>query len=153
MNHPSADALYFDDVAVGQTWESATRTVAEADVFRFAELTGDCNPLHLDKDFAKTTPFGQPIAHGLLGLSMAAGLASTQPRMRTLSFLKIVEWNFLKPIYFGDALRVVSRVLAKEPRSRGRRGVVTWNRQILNQDGIVVQEGTTQTLVEGRGQS
>jgi acyl dehydratase len=71
--------------------------------------------------------------------------------MRTLAVLSVREWQFKEPIFVGDTIRVRSSVLEKEPRARGRRGVITWRRQIVNQDGKVVQEGTTVTLVEGRG--
>ena len=50
----------------------------------------------------------------------------------------------------GDTVRMHSKVLAKTERGRGRFGVITWHRQIINQHGKVVQEGTTETLVEGR---
>ena len=54
--------LYFDDLEVGQQWESAGRTVTQADIVNFAGLSGDFNPIHMDHEFAKTTPFHQPIA-------------------------------------------------------------------------------------------
>ncbi len=143
----SIEILGFDDLAVGDEWQSPARTVTEADVVQFAALTGDFNPLHVDRESAAATPFGRPIAHGLLGLSFAAGLTSTAPRVETLAFVGILEWAFLKPIFFGDTIRVLSRIEALEPRSRGRRGVVTWHRRVVNQSGEVVQEGRTQTLV------
>jgi acyl dehydratase len=70
--------------------------------------------------------------------------------MRTLAFLSIQEWHFRGPIYIGDTIKVQTRVVAKEVRGRGRRGVITWQRQILNQEGKLAQEGVTMTLVEAR---
>jgi acyl dehydratase len=142
--------LYFDDVAIGQQWESLGRTVTEADVVNFAGISGDFNPVHVDHEFARTTPFRRPIAHGLLVWSIGSGLGMYSPPIRTVALLGIREWNFLGPVFIGDTVRVRGRVLEKEPRARGRRGVITWQRQILNQDDKVVQEGVTQTLVEGR---
>ena len=142
--------LGFADLVVGDEWESARRTVTQTDVVLFAGLTGDFNPLHVDHDWAKDGPFGKPVAHGLLGLSLAAGLASNAPRVDTLAFLAVLEWRFLLPIAFGDTLRVVSTVEAVEPQARGRRGLVTWRRRLLNQDDQLVQEGRTQTLVRTR---
>jgi acyl dehydratase len=142
--------LAFDDLAVGDEWESPGRTITEADVVAFAGLSGDFNPMHVDHEEARKHAFGKPVAHGLLGLSVASGLAVQSPRVDTLALLAILEWKFLEPIAFGDTIRVVSRVAALEPRSRGRRGTVTWHRRVLNQDGKAVQEGTTQTLVRGR---
>jgi acyl dehydratase len=142
--------LYFDDVAVGQEWLSLGRTVTESDIINFAGISGDFNPIHTDHEFAKTTLFRRPIAHGLLVWAVSSGLGVNAPPMRTLAFLSIRDWQFKGPVFIGDTIRVRSKVIAKEPRSRGRRGVITWQRQILNQEGTVVQEGITLTLVEGR---
>jgi acyl dehydratase len=90
------------------------------------------------------------VAHGSLVLALGAGLILYAPPMRTLAFLSMSEWHFKGPVFIGDTLRVRSRVLGKEGRARGRRGVITWQRQILNQEGNVVQQGVTLTLVEGR---
>jgi 3-hydroxybutyryl-CoA dehydratase len=143
--------LYFDDLAVGQAWESLGRTVTETDIVSFAGLSGDFNPIHMDHEFARTTPFRRPIAHGLLLLAIGSGLSVSAPLVRTLAILGIKEWHFKGPVFAGDTVHVRTRVIEKEVRSRGRRGVVTWHRQILNQHGKVVQEGVTMTMVEGRG--
>jgi acyl dehydratase len=142
--------LYFDDVEVGQEWESLGRTITESDIVNFAGISGDFNPIHLDHEFAASTPFRRPIAHGLLVFSVASGLGLYSPPMRTLAFLSIREWHFRGPVFIGDTLRAVSKVLSKEIRGRGRRGEITWQRQIINQERKVVQEGITVTLVEGR---
>jgi 3-hydroxybutyryl-CoA dehydratase len=142
--------LFFDDVEVGNEWESGGRTVTEADIVNFAGLSGDFNPIHIDHAFARTTAFRKPLAHGLLVLSMGSGLGLMFPPMRTLAFMGMKEWNFREPVYIGDTIHVKARVLEKEERSRGRRGVLTWHRQIINHDNKVVQDGITVTLVEGR---
>ena len=147
--HPIA-MLRFDDLILEDEWESPRRTITEADVVAFAGLSGDFNPIHVDHHAAARGPFRKPMAHGLLGLAIASGLASMAPRVDTLAFLTILEWKFLKPAFFGDTMHVVTRVAALEPTSRGRRGIVTWHRRLVNQDGEVVQEGLTQTLVQGR---
>jgi acyl dehydratase len=146
----AVSALFFDDLAIGDEWESPGRTVTEADVVGFAGLSGDFNPLHLDHEAARSGPFGKPVAHGLLGLAIASGLASHSPRVETLAFLEIKEWKFLHPIQFGDTLRVITQVHALDPRARGRRGVVTWHRRLIDHQGKILQEGLTQTLVRGR---
>src|SRR6516162_7248801 len=106
--------LYFDDVAVGQVWESQGRTITEADIVNFAGLSGDFNPIHIDREFAKTTPFRQPLAHGLLVFSVASGLGIHAPPMRTLAVTEIREWHFRGPIFIGDTIHARSTVLAKE---------------------------------------
>lgn len=143
--------LFFDDVQVGQSWDSPGRTVTEADIVNFAGISGDYNPIHVDHEFVKDTPFRRPIAHGLLTLAISSGLTLYSPPMRTLAFIGIRELIFKEPVFVGDTLHVRTTVLEKEERSRGRRGVVTWKREVLNQDGKLVQEAITQTLVEGRG--
>lgn len=142
--------LGYDELAIGDEWESPGRTVTEADVVAFAGLSGDFNPLHVDHAWAAKGPFGRPVAHGLLGLALVSGLASHSPRVDTQAFLGILEWNFLLPIAFGDTVRVVSRVESIEPQARGRRALVVWRRRLLNQEDQVVQEGLTRTLVRGR---
>src|SRR3984893_16637589 len=143
--------LFFDDVSVGQTWQSPGRTITEADIVNFAGLSGDFNPIHMDHDFARSTPFRQPIAQGLRVFSVGSGLGIFAPPMRTLAILEIKEWRFHEPVYIGDTLRVRSEVLHKEPRGRGGRGVIPWRREIMKQDRKLAQEGITLTLVEGRG--
>jgi acyl dehydratase len=144
--------LYFDDVEIGQDWESLGRTVTESDIVNYAGLSGDFNPIHMDHEFAKTTLFRRPIAHGLLVWAISSGLGINSPPMRTLAFLSIRDWQFKGAVFIGDTIRLRSKVLEKETRARGRRGVITWQREIINQEGKVVQEGITLTLVEGRGQ-
>jgi acyl dehydratase len=143
--------LYFDDVAVGQQWRSPGRTITEADIVNFAGLSGDFNPIHMDHQFAKATPFRRPIAHGLLVFSVSSGLTLYAPPMRTLAVVSIREWYFRDPVFPGDTISVVSTVLEKEVRARGRRGQISWKRQVFNQDDKLVMEGITLTLVEGRG--
>ena len=142
--------LFFDDVEVGQEWESLARTITEGDIIHYAGLSGDFNPIHVDHEFAKTTAFRRPIAHGLLVLGIGSGLGTMAPPMRTLAFLALREWHFRAAVFIGDTIRIRTKVLNKEERARGRRGVITWQRQVLNQEGKVVQEGVTETLVEGR---
>ena len=146
----STSHLYFDDVEVGQEWESSGRTVTEADVVNFAGVSGDFNPIHMDHEFAKTTPFRRPIAHGLLVFAIGSGLGVMCPPMRTVAFLQVREWNFKEPLFIGDTIKLRSRLMAKTLRGRGRRGEMIWQRSVLNQEGKVVQEGTIITLVEGR---
>jgi 3-hydroxybutyryl-CoA dehydratase len=142
--------LYFDDVEVGQEWESLGRTVTEADIVNYAGLSGDYNPIHMDHEFAKRTAYRKPIAHGLLIWAVSSGLGMMAPPMRTLAFVSISDWQFKLPVYIGDTIRIRTKVVQKEERARGRRGLITWSRVITNQAGKTVQEGITVTLVEGR---
>lgn len=146
----TAQHLFFDDVEVGQEWLSLGRTITETDIVNFAGLSGDFNPIHIDHEFASTTPFRKPIAHGLLVFSIASGLTLNCPPMRTLAFLAIRDWQFKEPVFIGDTVRVRGRVLQKEARANGRRGVITWHREIINQHDKIIQDGMTVTLIAGR---
>jgi acyl dehydratase len=142
--------LFMDDVDEGQHWLSPGRTLTEADIVNFAGLSGDFNPIHINHEFAASTPFGKPIAHGLLGMAITSGLALHSPPMRTLAFVGIRDWQFLEPIYVGDTVHVRTTLLEKEVRARGRRALLTWQRELVKYDEKVAQKGITMTLVEGR---
>jgi acyl dehydratase len=144
--HPD-ESLCFHEVAIGDSWQSPSRTITETDVVNFAGVTGDFNPLHVDHHYARSTPFGRPIAHGLLGLSLVAGLGSRSPSMSTAAFVRVVDWKFLQPIFIGDTVHVETQVLDKQAKGR-RHGLITWRRQLVNQDGIIVQQGWFETLVK-----
>ena len=141
---------YWDEIEVGEEYESPGRTVTEADIVLFAGLSGDYNVLHTDAEFMKQSIFGERIAHGLLGLAIQAGLftRATQP-FATLAFVGL-RWKFKGPIKIGDTIRVRARVLTKTETSKPDRGLVTLERKVLNQRGEVVQEGETDLLVERR---
>ncbi|HIF31498.1 MAG TPA: dehydratase [Planctomycetes bacterium] len=138
--------LHFEDVEVGDHWTSPSRTILESDILGFAGLTGDFDPLHVDHVYARESPFGRPIAHGLFGLSLVAGLASQCPAIRTLAFVSITEWQFRNPMYVGDTVHAVTRVEEKRPHGR-KSGMVTWRRELVNQEGAIVQMGNFTTLV------
>ena len=144
-----SDFVYFEDLAMGDRFVSQSHRITADDVSRFAQLTGDFNPLHLDADYASESPFGRPIAHGLLGLSFVAGLASAAPKLDTVALLGVTGWRFLHPVYYGDLLHVDSEVTELEPNGR-KRGRVVWNRKLINQHNWVVQEGNFETLVARR---
>jgi len=138
--------LCFEDLHPGDSWTSEWREVTADNVADFAELTGDHDPLHTDQMLEVESPFGGPIAHGLLGLSILAGLSSTSPNVATLALIGISNWEFEAPIFFGDSLQVVTRVNETERHGR-RAGRVTWLRQLINQNRRVVQQGIFVTLV------
>ena len=144
-----SEILCFDDLRKSDRWTSPARTITEADIVNFACHTGDFDPLHVDHEFAKQSMYRRPIAHGLLGLSFLAGLSSRSPAMCNLAFVGIRDWHFLRPLYVGDTVSVVTVVEELQPQGR-RSGRVLWRRQLLNQDNAVVQEGILETLVATR---
>jgi acyl dehydratase len=141
------ESLYFEGLAVGNRWKSRGRTITEADVVNFAGVTGDYDPLHVDHEYARQTPFGKPIAHGLLGLAFVAGLGSHYPAVHTVAFVAIRQWEFRKPAYIGDTVHVVNEVMELDGSKARKRGRVVWRRQLVNQAGEVIQQGVFETLV------
>jgi acyl dehydratase len=141
---------YFDEIEVGEEYESPGRTVTETDIVMFAGLSGDYNILHTDAEFMKQSTFGERIAHGLLGLSIQAGLftRATQP-YATIAFVGL-RWKFRGAIKIGDTIRVRARVAGKKETSKPDRGLITLERSVLNQRDEVVQEGETDLMVERR---
>ena len=135
--------LYFDEVTVGQQFESTSQVLNAADVEKFASLTGDFNRVHLDADYAKTTEFKRPIFHGLLILGIAFGLwyslgitADT-----IIAFIGINKLSFKAPGFPGDTIRLRTKVASKrESKSRSDAGIVTFNDSVINQDGSIILE-------------
>ena len=115
--------LYYDDIAVGQEWESARPTVTETDIVNFAGLSGDFNPIHMDHEFCKTTVFRRPIAHGLLILVDGQRPGLMVSAHATLAFVERVEdWHFLGAGLPRRHHPHPRKVLGKRGRSRGKRG-------------------------------
>lgn len=149
----SRNVRYFDEFRVGESYTTVSRTVTEADVMAFAGLTMDYNPLHTDFEFAKQTPYGRPIAHGLLGLALANGLKQRLGLLdgSVLAFLGIKDWNFHRPIFFGDTIHVQLTITETRPsKSQSDRGIITQRVEVLNQAGTMVQSGHLTTMLRVR---
>lgn len=144
--------LYFDDIEVGSEVLTASRVIGDADVDAFADLTGDRNPLHMDEEFARAGPFGSRIVHGPLVLALAIGLVSeTGFAVGTaLGMLALEDWRFLLPVRVGDTITVRFRVTDKRPSNTAGRGIVKRLISVVDQNGKVVQEGTSVILVRTR---
>ena len=142
--------LTFDDLDFDSVWQSQGRTITESDIVTFAGFSGDFNNIHTDHEYAKGTPYRRPMAHGFGIFSIASGLSAHWPANKTVALLSVKDWKFLAPVFAGDTIHVLSRVVEKTLKGVGKRGEVLWHQQIVNQDGKVVQEGHMSTLVECR---
>lgn len=140
------DSLYFDEFSQGQKFISKARTVTEADVVNFSNLTWDHNSLHIDKEYAKGTAFGRRIAHGIMGIAFQAGLTSFLTEKSIIALLNI-NWNFNKPVFIGDTIHVEQTVEEMRKTSDGRRGVLTFKKELINQDNDAVQNGLITVLL------
>lgn len=132
---------YFDDFEVGQVIETPRRTITNTDIVNFACLSGDFNEVHTNWEYAKTTPFEEPIAHAPLIYAIAAGLnyASGVNDGTLLAVIGIDEWRMLKPVKHGDTIHMRSTVLSKRETSKPGRGIVTFKREFVNQRAEVLQ--------------
>lgn len=139
---------YFEDHLLGSKTQTRSRTVTEADVVGFAGLSGDWHPLHTDVDYAAAGPFGERIAHGMLVLSIATGLAPLDVDT-VQAFYGIDKLRFINPTKLGDTIHVVSEVVELAPRGETS-GVICSEVSIINQHDQVVASAHFRMLVRRR---
>ena len=145
---PDDNHVYFEDVAVGQTWRSPSRQVTDHDLRAFTELSGDRLELHVDDQAASDSRFGRRIAQGLLGAVFASGLRDVAGKPRVLLGLS-VSVKFRRPIFVGDRLHLEEQLIEKRA-DKPTEGVVVYSRRLINQDGETLQEGQVAHLVARR---
>ncbi len=145
-------SMYFEEFEAGQTITSVGRTITEADVVNFAALSGDWSQIHTNAEYAARHPFGQRVAHGLLGLSVASALVVRLGFIEdtVLAFREIGEWKFSLPTFIGDTIYVRSTVTETKPMRRLGGGLVSLKVEVLNQEDKVTQRGTWGVLVKSR---
>ena len=136
---------YLDEYVVGEKFVTSSRTVTEADVVTFGTSTGDLHPNHFDAAAMEQSPFDRRIAHGMLGISWAHGFLYRLDLITdsAIAFLKIEDWTFLAPVFFGDTLH--AEITVKEivnSRSKPDRGILKLYFELVKQDGTVCQTGT-----------
>jgi 3-hydroxybutyryl-CoA dehydratase len=150
---PSAPrGMYFDEFEPGQLIQSAGRTITESDIVAFAGLSGDFTQIHTDAEFSRGTPFGQRVAHGLLVLSVASGLAAQTGVLEgtVIAFREINEWKFIKPVFIGDTVRVTLEVKETKELRRIGGGAVTIELDVKNQHADTVMKGGWTVLMASR---
>lgn len=129
-----------NEITIGQT-ASYSKRVETKDIQLFAAVSGDVNPVHLDPDFAAGTRFKQCIAHGMLsGAIISAAIAMKLPGPGTIYLSQSLR--FRRPVYPGDAVSVKLEV--KEVNDR--RGIVTIDCEVVNQDDQAVVTGTAEVM-------
>jgi acyl dehydratase len=141
--------LYFEEFSVGQRLVTEKRTITEDDIMTFAALTGDDNRIHTDPEFSKTTMFGRQVAHGLLGLSIASGLAWRTGILdgTVIAFREVNEWKFVKPVFIGDTIYVELEVREIKALPRIGGGSVTIMLEVKNQSEDVTHRGSWTVLL------
>jgi 3-hydroxybutyryl-CoA dehydratase len=148
----SQRGLWFEEFETGQKVVTAGRTITEGDIVTFAGMSGDYNQMHTDGEFAQKTPFGRRVAHGLLILSIASGLA-----MRTgvlegtvIAFREINNWKFTSPVYIGDTIHAELNILETKAIPRVGGGSITIEITVKNQKNETTMKGTWTALVASK---
>ena len=124
----------FEVIQVGQR-VTFGKTITEADVFAFAGITGDFNPIHVNAEFAKSSMFGKRVAHGMLTASLVDQTLTNLGGLGTIHLSETVK--FLAPVFIGDTVTVVSEVVGKD----AAKNRMTVKSTITNQEGKTVLEG------------
>lgn len=124
----------FEDIQVGDQATFA-KTITEADVFAFAGITGDFNPIHINMEFAKNSLFGKRVAHGMLTASLVNQTLTNLGGLGTIHLSQTVK--FLAPVFIGDTVTVVSEVVTRDT-TKNR---LTVKSVITNQERKTVLEG------------
>jgi len=141
----------FDDVAVGDRYETPGIEIGESHVLGFAGLTGDFMPHHVDGHFAASQGFPGRLAHGLLILGLVDGLKNRSGvRFDVVAALGWSEVRFLAPSFVGDRIQARVTVVEKRETRDPRRGIVVLHVTAAKQDGTVVLEGKTPQLIHRR---
>lgn len=137
------DGYKYEDLEIGMSHETHHQ-ITEEDIVKFAEVSGDYNPLHMDEDYAKNTPFGQRIAHGALTASfISAILGNNLPGPG--SIFTGLSMRFRRPVLIGS--HVVVRAEVSEMQERGNRVTL---KVVCSVDGKAAISGEAQVMVPNR---
>nr|WP_070960078.1 MaoC family dehydratase [Hyphomonas sp. Mor2] len=137
------DGYKFEDLSVGMTHQTE-HVITENDIELFAQVSGDRNPLHMDEEFAKQTPFGQRIAHGALTASYISGILGNDLPGPGSIFVGL-NMRFRRPVYIGSHVTV--KVEVTEMKERGNRVTLKVS---CNVDGKAAISGEAMVMVPSR---
>lgn len=141
--HGGKSVLYYEDLDLGQR-DSFSKTISETDVVLFAGITGDFNPLHVDRVQAADGRFGERVAHGMLSASVLCAVYGMRlPGPGTIQIEQ--HLTFLAPVRIGDT--VTAHVEVIELAANGRVKLRSW---CTRQDDVVVLDGEALMLVPSR---
>ncbi len=143
---------YFEDFEEGMEFVTLGRTMTEADIVNFSGFTGDFNPLHTDAQYASKSVFGERIAHGMCGFSMATGLLIRLNILEgtIVAFYGIDEWRFRAPIKIGDTIHVLAKVAEKRESKKESQGLIAFMIDVMNQDSTSVMGGVVKVIMKKR---
>jgi acyl dehydratase len=146
-----AEPIYWDDAKDGDEGVTPTVTVTGEMIDKYADVSGDHTPLHVDEEYARKSHFGQRVAHGLFGLAVADGLKCQADYRFFPGYSLGWNWDFLKPICIGDTLHVKFRITGlRASNSKPGWGIVIVPCELVNQKGEVVQKGEHKLMIPRR---
>jgi len=132
---------YYDELEIGMQFQHRLRrTITEADNVWFCSLTMNPQPLHLDEEFAKQTPFGQRIVNGIFTMGLVVGITVAELTDGTIvANLGYESVKHPAPLFHGDTIRVETEVLSmRESKSKPNQGIVKLKHTAYNQTDVVV---------------
>ena len=129
------------DIKIGDTF-STSRLVTDEIIRKFAELSGDYNPIHLDEEFAKTTRFGKRIAHGMLSGAFISAVLGNEFRERKIVYLS-QTMKFVAPVFIGDTVTATGTVT----HIRDDNNIVTLETVCTNQNGETLVKGEAAVMI------
>ena len=130
---------YWEEYEIGYTRTSTGRTITESDIVIHAGQTGDFYPHHMDAEFAKSTPFGQRVAHGTLVLSVGVGMLANEINDAAFSY-GYDRVRFIAPVFIGDTIISKAEIVAKREHAKSpeKYGIVDEQVSVTKQSGEVV---------------
>jgi acyl dehydratase len=145
---------YFEDCHIGDHLVTQGRTITEADIVMFAAFSGDWNPIHTDKEFAKAGVFGERIAHGLLTFVVGVGLLFRRAEKNilpksVLAFVGIEKIRFIAPVKISDTVYLEIEII-EMIKMRKQRGILVLRCRIKNQQDQTVIKGRIRLMVACR---
>jgi acyl dehydratase len=143
---------YYEDFAPGQVFTSQGRTITESDIAAFAAWSWDTNPVHTDAEWTRESRFGERIAHGLLGMSVAMGLTSRLGVFEkcSIALLDVERWKFTRPLLVGDTVHCTVEILGTRVTGKGDAGILRRHFTLVNQREEEVQSGDIALMVRRR---
>ena len=148
------EQIWFEDFLPGTVLESPPREITLADIDRWADLTGERHPVHMDEDFARRAGFSGRIAHGLFGLALIEGLKAELGCFEE-SVTASLGWDkvrFTAPLVPGDRVHLRLELVDKRPSSKPGRGIATERGSLIRADGTVATSGDHVVVLLNRPQ-
>jgi len=137
------DQIWYEDFAPGEVLTSASRRISTDDIDRYAALTGEYHPVHMDDEFARGAGFRGRIAHGLFGLALIEGLKAGLGCFER-SVVASLGWDkvaFHAPLEPGDEVHLRLEMVSKRMSSKAGRGIATERGILVKADGTKVTSG------------